>query len=141
MTPRYTGTYLLDASALLAYAGEEPGFETVQALLESAKEGRCRLLIPPIAVMEASVEVWLEEGEEAVGLLYGRLAGLPIQQAQVDEQVIWLAGQMKALHSLSTAEAWLFAAAKRHQATVVHKDPAFDKLHELAPLLSLCGNS
>lgn len=136
-SPLCPGAYLLDASAFLAYLGDEPGSEVVQALLEAARQGDCKLLIPPIALMEASTEVWLEEGEEAVRLLYGRLAELPIQRMEVDDEMIWLAGQLKATCPLSTAEAWLLAAAKRHQATIVHKDPTLGSLKELAPFLSL----
>ena len=136
-SPLTAGAYLLDASAFLVYIGDEPGSEVIQELLEAARRGNCRLLIPPIALMEACAEVWLEEGEEGVRLLYGRLAELPIQQVEMDEEMVWLAGQLKATRPLSMAEAWLLAAAKRHQATIVHKDPVLGSLKEIVPFLSL----
>ncbi len=140
MTPRFTGVYLLDASALLAYAGNESGAHRVEHLLRTAQKGECRLLISSLSIQEACSEVWFKEGEEAARLFYGRLARLPLQTVGVDDQLLWLACEIRTTRPLCATDSWILATAKRYQATLVHKDPSLDQLPKFVPLLPLHKN-
>ena len=141
MTPRFTGVYLLDASALLAYAGDEAGAGRVEHLLRAAQKGECQALISSLSVQESCSEVWFKEGEEAARLFYGRLARLPLQTVGMDDQLLWLACEIRTTRPLSMADSWIIATAKRYQAVLVHKDPIFEQLPLIVPLLSLAAKN
>jgi len=134
---KFAGAYLLDSSALLTYACDEAGADTIQALLRSAHAGHCTVLLSFITLMEACSEVWLREGEEAARLLYGRISDLPIQQVGMDADLLWSASEVKTTRPLSVTESWLFATAKRYQAVLVHKDPHLEHLQGIVSSISL----
>lgn len=123
--------YLLDTSALLSFAGDEPGADTVEELLLASGKGQCRVLLLSLAVMEACSQVWLHQGEDAASLFYGRLVPLPIQLIETDGLLIWLASRIRALHDITFVQACMVAAAKRHNAILVHRDPGLDQFQNL----------
>ena len=131
------GTYVLDSSALLAYLTNEPGADQIEDLLEQAKRRRCRLLVPFIVFMETCYRIWQLEGEEAARRTFADLSHLPVQRVAVEEQSLWLACEMKAIHRLSVGDAWVLAIALAHKATLVHKDPDFERAGHLVELVSL----
>lgn len=137
MSTGYTGAYLLDNSAILAYTGDEPGSDVIHELLQSAGKGRCQLYISVITLMEACYKAWQREGEESARLLYARLTHLPAKHVEFDQDILWLACEAKATCRLSIADAWILATARRYNATLVHKDPEFEPLHHQVTLLAL----
>ncbi len=137
MKTEYSGTYLLDASALFTFLEDERGAEVVQGLLEAAQKGRCKLLLSFVSLLEACSQVWFQEGEEAGRLLYGRLTHLPIQPVGAEEQILWFASELLATRPFSPTDAWVLATAKDRKATLVHKDPEFEKHSDLVRLLAL----
>lgn len=137
MKTEYSGTYLLDASALLAFLEDEPGAEVVQGLLEAAQKGRCKLLLSFISLLETCSQVWFQEGEEAARLLYGRLTHLPLQTVGIQNDIQWLASEILVTRPVTVTEAWLFATARHLQATLVHKDPDLKRIDPSVKLLSL----
>jgi predicted nucleic acid-binding protein len=48
-----------------------------------------------------------------------------------------LAGELKARHRLSVADAWIAALAKERNATLVHKDPEFEQVESAIKVLKL----
>jgi len=68
---------------------------------------------------------------------YAELKGLPIQQIAPDESILLQAGSIKAIYRLSVADAWIIASALRMQATLVHKDPEFEQVEHILPMLRL----
>lgn len=131
------GTYVLDSSALLAYLTNESGADRVGDLLEQAKRGRCRLLVPFMVFMETCYRVWQLKGEEAARRTFADLSHLPVQRVDVEERSLWLACEMKAVHRLSVGDAWVLAIALAHKAVLVHKDPDFERAGHLVGLVSL----
>lgn len=116
--------YLLDTSALLALRDDEPGAARVQQLL---MEG------PPclacfITLMEVFYRVWKDEGEAAGQEAYADCLALPIQWVHESPALLQRAARVKATHPLSLADAWIAAAALECDATLVHKDPEFERL-------------
>ncbi len=72
----------------------------------------------------------LQETTEAIaGKHYALLKQLPARfPCNVDEPKLLTAGQFKARHRLSLADALIAAFAAREEAILVHKDPEFESL-------------
>ena len=67
-----------------------------------------------------------DESEQAGRLAYRQCLTLPITWIHESEQLLNKAAEVKALHRLSLADAWIAACALLHDAELVHKDPEFD---------------
>lgn len=131
--------YLLDTSALLALRDDELGADRVAALLQHAQRGRNRCLGCFISLMEVLYRVWRDEGESAGRLAYEQCLSLPMGWVHESPDLLLAAAQIKAMHTLSLADAWIAAAARLGGATLVHKDPELRTIavpQELLPLKS-----
>jgi ribonuclease VapC len=69
--------------------------------------------------------VWKDEGETEGRLVYEQCASLPLEWVHQTEALLVRAGEFKALHPVSVADAWIAACADLHGAILVHKDPEF----------------
>ncbi len=117
--------WLLDTSALLALRDDEAGADRVAALLAQAQSGRSACFGCFMSLMEVYYRVWKDEGEVAGRLAYEQCGSLPIEWLHESAQLLEAAAAIKAVNSLSLAEAWIAAAAQLADATLVHKDPEF----------------
>lgn len=117
--------YLLDASALLTLRDDEPGAARVAEVLEQAQQGAARCLGCFITLMEVLYRVWRDEGEAAGRLAYEQCMALPIVWIHESPDLLKRAAGLKAVHSLSLADAWIAACALEHGAILIHKDPEF----------------
>jgi len=61
------------------------------------------------------------EARERVDLM----AALPVLRVESTRALGILAAELKAVHRVSVADAWIAALAKERGATLVHKDPEF----------------
>jgi predicted nucleic acid-binding protein len=120
--------YLLDTSALLALRDDEPGAERVASLLQDAARGKLVCHACFITQMEVFYRVWKDEGEAAGRAAYELCQQLPIVWLHESPALLERAASVKACHALSLADAWIAAAALETGATLVHKDPEFEKL-------------
>lgn len=120
--------YLLDTSALLTLRDDEPGADTVAACLESGRKTQdpCRVCF--ISLMEVQYRVWQDEGPTPARLAYAQVLSLPLIIVHEAPELLEKAAEIKAIHRLSVADAWIAAAALLNQATLVHKDPEFEPL-------------
>jgi predicted nucleic acid-binding protein len=82
--------------------------------------------------MEVLYRVWKDEGESSGRLAYEQLKALPLQWIEASEPLLAAAGGIKARHPLSVADAWIAAAAQQVGATLLHKDPEFRAVADLA---------
>jgi predicted nucleic acid-binding protein len=48
-----------------------------------------------------------------------------------------LAGELKARHRLSVADAWIAALARERDAMLVHKDPEFEQIGAMLKMMTL----
>ncbi|MBF0311734.1 MAG: PIN domain-containing protein [Magnetococcales bacterium] len=124
--------FLLDTSALLALRDDEPGAERVAGLLEAATSGTEICYGCFISLMEILYRVWKDEGEEAGRLAYRRCLELPIDWIHESSSLLENAARIKATHSLSLGDSWIAAAALQANAILIHKDPEFINLKEVA---------
>ncbi|MBI3802003.1 MAG: type II toxin-antitoxin system VapC family toxin [Deltaproteobacteria bacterium] len=129
--------YVLDTSALLTLIEDEAGADDVQALLEQAKRGEVSLLISFISFMEVYYISLQERGQEEAHERLRLMAALPMLRVESTETLTVLAGQLKAAHRLSVADAWIAALAQERDATLVHKDPEFEQLEATVKVLKL----
>jgi len=124
--------WLLDTSALLALRDDEGGAERVAQLLQSAQGGKSRYLVCFMSRMEVLYRVWKDEGERNGRLADAQLQSLPIDWVPCSDALLEQAAAIKANHRLSVADAWIAAAAQREGAVLVHKDPEFRALDQVA---------
>jgi predicted nucleic acid-binding protein len=124
--------WLLDTSALLALRDDEDGAERVAQLLQSAQGGESRCLVCFMSRMEVLYRVWKDEGERNGRLADAQLQSLPIDWVPCSDALLEQAAAIKANHHLSVADAWIAAAAQREGAVLVHKDPEFRALDQVA---------
>lgn len=117
--------YLLDSSALLTLRDDEPGADRVAALLDQSARNQAECYGCFMTLMEILYRVWRDEGEEEGRLAYQQCLALPVQWLHESEPLLLRAAEIKALHSLSVADAWIAASAVHSGAVLVHKDPEY----------------
>ncbi|OIO01597.1 VapC toxin family PIN domain ribonuclease [Candidatus Desantisbacteria bacterium CG_4_10_14_0_8_um_filter_48_22] len=130
-------SYVLDTSAILAFLEDEPGADVVERLLKQAGSRKFRVFASFMSFMECFYHVYMEQGEESAKKVYMNLKTLPIHRVDADEELILIAGSIKANFRLSVADSWIIATAKKKNAKLVHKDPEFEQVGKEVILLSL----
>jgi ribonuclease VapC len=124
---------LLDTSALLALRDDEPAAQRVAALLvDSAKGPAPSCLACFMSRMEVLYRVWKDEGERSGRLAHEQLLALPIRWVEASDALLMRAAEFKAGVALSVADAWIAAAADLEGARLLHKDPEFRAIPQLA---------
>jgi ribonuclease VapC len=122
--------YLLDTSALFAYTDNEAGSGIVQNMLKHAEEGKYRVCISAMTIMELYYIAHQEIGEEEARQLVILVRSLPVEELPLSEELILPAADLKARYRISVADAWIGATAKIHKLNLIHKDPEFEPLKE-----------
>lgn len=120
--------YVLDTSALLTLRSDEPGADRVAELMKEATLGNIACHGCFMSLMEVLYRVWKNEGEASGLAAYRRCQGLPMQWVHESTKLLERAAMVKATHPLSLADAWIAATALELHATLVHKDPEFERL-------------
>ncbi|MDO8673977.1 MAG: PIN domain-containing protein [Dehalococcoidia bacterium] len=130
--------FVLDTSAIFAYANDEPGSDAVQRILERARRepSESEVLIPFIALMETHYHLLRQLGPEEAIAAIGAIELLPVEIIESDQAWRGKAAEIKAEGRLSLADAWIAALAYLLDARLVHKDPEFDRLVDL-PMVRL----
>ena len=116
--------WLLDTSALLTLRTTKPVRSMADLLAAAlAQQAECHACF--MTLMELVCRVWMDEGEPAARLAHEQCRSLPLQWVHESPPLLWEAAQLKAVHRMSIAEAWIAAAARLAGATLVYKDPGF----------------
>jgi predicted nucleic acid-binding protein len=129
--------FALDTSAVLAFLEGEPSATEVRRVLRQGERGEARVLLPFMMLMEAYYRVWQLRGREEAEEILTLLEALPAERVAVEDEILRLAGEIKALYRLSVADAWILATAQRYNAQLLHKDPEFEQVSERVKLISL----
>ena len=130
-------SYVLDTSAIFAFIEDEPGSETVESLLNQAEAGEINVYLSFMTFMEVYYISLQEQGEVTADQRLRKLYELPAMRIESDAELSKLAGQIKAMHRMSIADAWIAALAKAKQAILVHKDPEFESIEREIEVLKL----
>jgi predicted nucleic acid-binding protein len=118
-------TRVLDAFALLAYLGGEPGHQRVKDLLES---GSADLVMNDINVGEVYYSIARKRGlREAEYFLNVILPSLPVRVLDNSFDQVIEAARLKAGLAVSFADCFAAATALRERAILVTGDPDFRK--------------
>lgn len=121
--------FVLDTWALLAWlGGEEPAAGQVQALLDAAAEGAAELSMSLVNFGEVYSAVARKEGVARARETRRRLSLAPIRFASVDDELVWVAAEIKAAYRISYADAFASALSIRLDAPLATGDPDFDAL-------------
>jgi len=129
--------YVLDTSAWLTLIEDEAGADLVEEILEGAKAGKVIVLVSFMSFMEVYY-ITLQERDQSEALArVDLMAALPVLRVESTEALGILAGELKASHYLSVADAWIAALAREQNATLVHKDPEFEQVEETIKVLKL----
>ena len=129
--------YVLDTSALLTFTDSEDGVEVIDALLSQAQKGELELLVSFASWMGVYYIYLQEQGREHAQLWISKLKRLPLVRVDSDEIAGQIAGELKASHRMSFADAWIAALPKRHGAILVHKNPEFESASRTIQLQAL----
>ena len=115
-------TYVLDASALMAFFEDRAGADMVEELLAKAAEAKHPLLMSVVNWGEVYYSIWRARGEKAAAAKLGDIAQLPIEIVSVDTELAKLAASLKAQHNLPYADCFAAALAQARRATLVTSD-------------------
>ena len=115
---------MFDCWALLEYVFDQPGARKVEAYLDRADAGGCRLLMSWINTGESVYMTARKKGADAAGELEKALVGsLPIELILPKADNILGAARIKATAKLAHADAFALELALCHQAPIITGDP------------------
>ena len=129
--------YVLDSTAFLALFEDEPGAETVQKLLESAKKGEIVIFISFVSFTEVFYITLREKNEEEAKKRIKLMNLLAMMRVESSQELGLIAGRLKSTYRLSFADTWIAATAIFYDAILVHKDPEFEQLKGKLEMLKL----
>ena len=130
-----TGTYVLDANAVLDLIEAGPGARKVERLLQSALQQRSSVLISVLNWGEVFYLLWQRRGEETARRTIANLSRLPLRIIPVDLSQALKAGEIKAVHKIPYVDCVAAALAVLQEATLVTSDRDFEKLGRHFPIL------
>ena len=116
---------VLDTSALFCLKQNEEGAAEVEGVLR-----RMAVYLSFVSLTEYFYVVYQEQGRDLAYRAYLELKMMPIKIIESDEPLRLLAGEIKALFSLSLGDAWVAATAESLGAELIHKDPEFEALSD-----------
>ena len=81
--------------------------------------------------MEVLYLIWRDEGEQAARDALRLLDSFAMEWITCEPQILEASAYVKSQGGLSVADSWIAGTAIRHEATLVHKDPEFEKFNAL----------
>ena len=121
---------VLDSYALLALFRDEPGGETVAALLERAGERDQPLHMTEVNYAEVQYMIRRKDGEAAWAAIAHELRAAPIEFHPITRRLSDLAADFKVRHKISLADAFAAALTKEKNTALVTGDPEFKALEK-----------
>ncbi len=118
-------TGVLDAQALLAFFGREPGYEKVEAVLIHALEKGSDLLMASVNFGEVYYVVLRRDGPEKAEEIAKAIQTLPIEVVDVDIGMAKEAARFKAKYKISYADCFAAALAKVRKGEIITGDREF----------------
>lgn len=122
---RAASVVVLDTWALLAFLDGEPAAQQVRQLLRNARRGRVTVLLSLVSYGECLYIVEREQGLQQTQRTIAIVDQLAVRVVPVDRPLVFEAAHLKARFSISYADAFVAAVAKRHRGQVLTGDPEF----------------
>ena len=130
-------TYVLDASALIAFLQKTPGAYKVNELLKEALQERAKVLMSAVNYGEVYGKILRQNGHDEALTAIQAVSPLPIEVLDATTQRACHAADVKAKHKLYYADSFAAALAVEHKATLVTSDSDFRKLGHGFPVVWL----
>jgi ribonuclease VapC len=132
-----TRTYVLDASALVIFFQNGPGFSKVNQLVKEAHTAERPLLMSAVNWGEVYAVILRLRGEAAAQQMAAFRINLPIELASVTPDDAIAAAEIRVRHQLSYPDSFAAALAMAHHATLVTADTDFQKVARRISILWL----
>lgn len=125
---------VLDSYAVLAFLFGEPAAPKVRQILDEAAASRRPVLMSVVNWAEVLYRTRREKGEEGIEdvRLFGRT--MPVEFVSADHALAEAAGELKAGHKISLADAFAAALAAQRDAELVTGDPELKALDGIIKL-------
>jgi predicted nucleic acid-binding protein len=130
-------TYVLDASALLAFLEKKPSAPRVNELLKDTMRGRSQILMSAVNYGEVYGKALREYGQEQAAGVMGMVSSLPITLVDATSVRALLAAGVKVKYKLYYADSFAAALCFEHKATLVTSDSDFRRLGHSFPVIWL----
>jgi predicted nucleic acid-binding protein len=121
-------TYVLDASAMLAFLLDAPGAYRVNELLKESRLGHTKMMMSAVNYGEVYAKFLLERGAAEALMALQAVSPLPIELMDATPRRACAAAEVKAKHKLYYADSFAAALAIEHKATLVTSDSDFRRL-------------
>ena len=128
---------ILDSFALLAFFDGEVGADLVQQTLTRCDQGDCVAYLPMINFGEILYIVERNRGLPRAQKVQGVIDRLPLILLEATRERVLAAAHVKARFRLSYADAFVVAAAKELNGTVLTGDPEFSTVTTLIKVIWL----
>lgn len=124
-----TGSWVLDASALLAYLKKEEGYKAVRTVLSSASAGSGRVLINEINLGEVFYIISRQRSPEAAqSFFFEGLPLLPVEPVSNSLADVIAAAELTARLDLHYTDAFATVTAIQNNASLITSDRDFEKV-------------
>ena len=120
--------FVLDSYALLAYFRNEPGGEKVEKYLNEAAADKQELYLTNINAGEVYYMSQRKDGIAKAELAWKAMKQFPIHIIDADLDFTLSAAKLKAIYSISFADAFAAALTIKRKATLITGDDEFDAL-------------
>jgi len=101
---------------------------------KESREGKVAVLVSFMSFMEVHYITLQERDADEARVRVDLITSLPVLRVESTESLGQIAGELKAEHRLSVADAWIAALAKDRNAVLIHKDPDFENVKSLQAL-------
>lgn len=121
-------TYVLDASALLAFLQNKPAANKIDELLKEAIRGRIDLLISAVNYGEVYGAILRAHGPDRAASAMSAVRPLPIHVVDATPERAFRAAEIKTTYKLYYVDSFAAALALEYKATLVTSDSDFRKM-------------
>jgi predicted nucleic acid-binding protein len=115
--------FLMDACALIAFLSDERGADKVEDVLTDAKNGKCRIYMNKINLLEVFYGIYREDGKEKAEEVLEKISHLPKKViTSLKNKVFKEAGRLKATYRISLADSIAASEALIKKARLMSSD-------------------
>ena len=116
-------TFVLDASALIAFLNDEDGADKVEDVLQRAKRDNCIIYMNKLNILEIYYVVYRRAGKEIAEDVLVKMLNLPLIVIDtLNDDLFKEAGRLKATYKISLADSIALAEAKTREARILTAD-------------------
>ena len=126
--------FVLDSFALLAYLEGETGMGQVRAILQKAKDRKCRVITSIINLGEMAYITEREQGISKAQAALRLIEQLPIEVQSASDEAVFRAAHIKANYPVAYADAFAISLAQALEGTVLTSDPEFKSVEKIIQL-------